>query len=773
MSFNSFIHYQWQNPNLRRTIYPFREQKLKDFLRIYKEIDLWAEYKDRPVPPILAAELTEEHSRLEMEQAVAELEEKQVQAAMLKIQAKYNDLLRRPEVIQLDNQISLLKRDMNSLNARKKVRDRQVDWYYRFAPQHPLYEKWKTDLEIISNNFDDLSRRLADLEGQRNRRIVPYLQEVESLEQRLSDISHLIEELKKTTKSLPGLSKSDTVTRQAVVSWLIQKYQRDLDRSGHDQLLQKVLERFEEQPWRFPKWLQYMVIHFSGMRYQSAHGSWADAKDLVKLIRLDDLKEQFLRSPEKELLPQLKQAVERLEASKSTAEKPLEVRGLERQQRVLNSPGWRQELLKIYSTWEMEALDKLSREQVLGELRALQGRFPPWAWKEIVSRTELRLDTNLPDWETLNKEEQRERWLAENEHWRELMNAWTGKDITGWRKAHGRTLDLIVTRAVCNEIAEHIQHLRGLDPTPGLTHKVQWYINRQKANPDCCYFIKPTRKEALLPGSSIFFLGWTSKIPNEWQIAQPTEMLLGSLEADKKIDLKKMNRRKLKSGEYEYQIAQEIKRISRSGKEDRTNQNRTKESDTLPKGTILTEWLRWTHEATVVEIVEMSTGVNVLTFETGQIGVNLRPLHRLIDHWDIFVGYSPPGKVEEDVLDNMLNPVTLLPEISEAPVMFEVEIVPAVPTAIELELDDVKVKRDKDLEIIASWNQLTLRQQQVIAMVVKGYTTREIATQLDTSTSNVRSHISRAMAAFGVHNRDDCREILRKWDFSSLGPLVK
>ena len=32
-----------------------------------------------------------------------------------------------------------------------------------------------------------------------------------------------------------------------------------------------------------------MVVHFSGMRYASAHGSWADPKDLLIDLRLADL----------------------------------------------------------------------------------------------------------------------------------------------------------------------------------------------------------------------------------------------------------------------------------------------------------------------------------------------------------------------------------------------------------------------------------------------------------------------------------------------------
>jgi hypothetical protein len=45
-----------------------------------------------------------------------------------------------------------------------------------------------------------------------------------------------------------------------------------------------VYQRFKKEPKRYPLWLQYMVVHFSGMRYASAHSSWADPKDL--LIRL-------------------------------------------------------------------------------------------------------------------------------------------------------------------------------------------------------------------------------------------------------------------------------------------------------------------------------------------------------------------------------------------------------------------------------------------------------------------------------------------------------
>jgi len=51
------MYFQWQNEVLLKTIYPLREMKLRDFLVYCKEIDLWAEYKDKKIEA-LQAEVT-------------------------------------------------------------------------------------------------------------------------------------------------------------------------------------------------------------------------------------------------------------------------------------------------------------------------------------------------------------------------------------------------------------------------------------------------------------------------------------------------------------------------------------------------------------------------------------------------------------------------------------------------------------------------------------------------------------------------------------------
>ena len=43
------IYFQWQNDILRKTIYPVRDMKLRHFLLYYKEVDLWAEFRDKKI----------------------------------------------------------------------------------------------------------------------------------------------------------------------------------------------------------------------------------------------------------------------------------------------------------------------------------------------------------------------------------------------------------------------------------------------------------------------------------------------------------------------------------------------------------------------------------------------------------------------------------------------------------------------------------------------------------------------------------------------------
>ena len=671
MSPNSNGKYQWQNPHLRKTIYPFREKKLRDFLLIYYEIDLWEEMRSKPVDSKAAAALIKLHTDAERELAVAKLEKDQIAKGLKALKVKHREVFRQPDVRTLRSQITRLKNQLAGLESTKKMRERQLEWYEKFAPDHPYHEKWKTELEELMVPYNNLQKELKDLEAEYNKKLSPFEAEAKALKQRESKNKQEFERLKEQEKDLPPLGRDGTVNQRAAARWLVYQFELELRSLDHDELLARVLRCFDEDPDRFPKWLQYMVIHFSGMRYRSAHGSWADPRELLEMVRLDDIEKQTSA----QLEPDKKKALAALKREKLKVKTPIEERRIDNRVRVLGSANWRKEVVKYKSAQVVAEVARLSDKQVLRELKSMKSRFPGWAWKEIVSRTDLRLEVTTDDWEELSREERLQRWKAESSHWREIMNTWERKDITSWRKEHGKTLELIVTRAVCNEIAEHIQHLRGVKPAAGLTAKPQWYINQQRLNPDLAYLKKPTQNADLRRGASILFLGWTSQRPNAWQIARPLPGidLLPAHTRPKKV--KKKNRNIVKDEEWRYQTGGTFERTSRPLVKKKVpipgKKGRFKEKNV--RGPLIHQWLRWTHEATVVEVADLTDGTYVLTFETGQIGLNLRPLRRMTNHWDIYVGYVSPAETEPENLDDMLDRKGILPPVMEEPLSFGID----------------------------------------------------------------------------------------------------
>lgn len=75
----------------------------------------------------------------------------------------------------------------------------------------------------------------------------------------------------------------------------------------------------------------------------------------------------------------------------------------------------------------------------------------------------------------------------------------------------------------------------------------------------------------------------------------------------------------------------------------------------------------------------------------------------------------------------------------------------------------MKAVEDKDT-YAAAWNSLSLREQQVTALVCLGYRSDEIASRLSISYETVRTHCKHVYAKFGL-NRQGLRLALKDWDF--------
>jgi hypothetical protein len=471
-----------------------------------------------------------------------------------------------------------------------------------------------------------------------------------------------------------------SISVRDIVRGKVDEYRSGLLDKNHQQLLEEIVHQFLNQPERYSLWLQYMVIHFSGMRYQSAHGSWADPKDLLLSLRIKSIENEIKRGGEdaiqalcEEKYQSYKSLVQEDASLGASREKPHRpklasttdkrwrqkidhhLRGLDPSRPY----GKRKALMDLRIDEESYEIEQLTEKQALDELEALKDELPVWMWKEIVRLTDLRLK-NVKDvnWEQLSPEEADDLYSREMSAYREILNKWKKDHLTGWREEHDRTQQLIVTRAVCNEVAEHIQHLRGHTPPGGLTAKPEWYLRKEKdpvlsRQADKPYLTKALQPEHFTSGASILWLRWVNSEPNAWRITRPLTLINGEGLLPREV-----NSSGWPSGGGNGNAFTRSANVTYVDEKGRSFQKRE------------TQWLRWIHEATVVAEAETADGPTVLTFETAlpyedrrqsTIGVfkhsasNLRYLVTRDVMNGTFVGYIPEGRLPISTMKEMLD----------------------------------------------------------------------------------------------------------------------
>ena len=506
-------------------------------------------------------------------------------------------------------------------------------------------------------------------------------QELEKVQQNLGVISSQAQTLQaefEANQATLNIVEADYMTQYTpdhpvnlkdIVRWRGEELKATLAQKNHAELLEEIVKRFLQEPERFPFWLQYMVIHFSGMRYASAHGSWADPRDFIARWQAYQIEKEFEKLDDA-LIEKLCAAKTTLYDPATTGEKPGLAQAEEKDWQTkrdnhLNAFGYggpktrRSELIALMVDEKKYDLQKMSNAQVDETLLALKDSLPGWMWKEVIRLTPLRVNlVNDPDWEKLTPEEDAERGAYQNSELRVLSGKWKEENMTLWREEHGRAHRLIVSRAVCNETAEHCQHLRGHRPPGGLTPKAPWYMSNEKdgklpGNPRP-YFKKARTEADYNVGASILWLRFGTQEPNAWQSAAP----LVTSEGDRLLPAEYYTRKGAGApGVWSYDESYPVKR-SRSYL-DENKQKATQQ-----------QWLRWIHEATVAEIGETAEGPVVLTYETAlpdddpalsAIGVFKHFSYNLLyesneeTYNGSFVGFVPEGQLPFDDLEEMLD----------------------------------------------------------------------------------------------------------------------
>ncbi|MCB9112125.1 MAG: hypothetical protein H6634_12860 [Anaerolineales bacterium] len=677
----AIYNFQWQNPILLKDIYPMRIQKLRDFLIYYKEADLWAEYKDKDIST-LSADVKEYENGMDMARA-AELKaylslknyfmtkdvkgffvqyspiEEEALALIQKnhdlfISAWPKDIRGERGFVQMRIQSFITQ--LGFLRDRIRYLQRQLEG---MLPDHP--NRPKVEAEYNLKNGSALPMVLEEMEK---------LREFDATYDKLGGPKL---EWYKLTKADPNYKVTEEeflvnydpkipVTVKDIVRLKVEQYTKTLEDKDQYQLLADIRARFEKEPKRFPLWLQYMIVHFSGMRYKSAHGSWADPKDLLVRLKLDEVKKAQAALSDADVAAKCAEKIAQYDGNdpnkpalaKATDKAWKDKVALHMQGVRANGPKTKraglESLVQEEARYEFMTL---TTDQALAKLAAMKSQFPAWAWKWIVMLTQLRVNNVTADgWETFTPEEDKTRFADLNLY--PILSKWATDNTGMWRPEHGRTQEIIVTRAVCNETAEHSQHIRGHLPPGGLTDNAARYVKLAAAKTPDVYFLHPTGAENYTQGASIFWLRYVNSQPSQWQVPKPTQDSngVGLVPAEY---LGKRPQPKGGKNAAPVPIPWEYK----GGGFTRTRTT----VDADKKKSTQTQWLRWIHEATVIEVVDIADGTYVYTFETSLPddfrGTSCLGIFRNTLRWNLddgtednynrsFVGYVPEGEVPLD-----------------------------------------------------------------------------------------------------------------------------
>jgi hypothetical protein len=681
------LNFQWQNEFLGKTIYPMRLNKLRDFLIYYKEVDLWVEYKDNDIST-LKADVTEYEQGME-----------NARIADFKMYSSLRDYFMLPDVKgyfvkykPIEEEAMALIQKNHALFSSSWPKDIRGERAFILS----RIESFKTQLGFLNDRIRFLQRQLEGMVAEHPNRtkvetefklkkesaLPMVLEEMEKLRQ-FEDTYNKLEgpklEWYKLTKADPNYKTSESeflvnydpkvpVTVKDIVRLKVEQFAKTLEGKNQYQLLTDIRARFEKEPKRFPLWLQYMVVHFSGMRYKSAHGSWADPKDLLIRLRVEEVKKAQASLSDADVAAKCAEKIAQYEGTDSN--KPALAKASEKawkdkialHMQGVKANGPKTKRAGLAALVEEEAryeFMSMTTEQALAKLEAMKSQLPAWAWKMIVMLTSLRVNhATDANWEAFTPEEDKVRFA---DPLYPLFSKWASDNTGMWRPEHGRSHEVIVTRAVCNETAEHAQHIRGHLPPGGLTDNAAQYVKLAAEKAPGAYFIHATGAEHYTQGASIFWLRYVTSEPSVWQIPKPTQDSNGM----GLVPAEFMGKRQQPKGGKNAPPAAAPWEYKGGG------MTRTRTTiDAEKKKATQNQWLRWIHEATVIEVTDTADGTYVYTFETSLPddfrGTSCLGVFRNSLRWNLadgdednynrsFVGYAPEGQVPLEHMKVMMD----------------------------------------------------------------------------------------------------------------------
>ena len=722
-TFKPDFAYAWQNRHVRQRVFPARESAFRSFLLVQKEKDLRAELQGPGFTAELASEIGQEilteRKRLQEELAEHARLRKQATAELQTAQAETRRHLADPGVREQQRQQRKLEEQRKRLAWRAEAEQRRIAELEKKGDNLKPAERVELDkrrdqLAGINAELEPTVQSLSEVSGALQAGMEP----LSAAEARLKGEIKEHQKAEATLRSQlapisGGVDSRKRATRETAVQWRLRQFSQSILAMDHDELLGLILDEFDADKdfTRYPKQLRYLVIHFSGMRYDSAHRTWGPPQELLATLKEQQIRELFAdadertveheaRAAEAAIEDELKSAgigrarkAELLAAQKGLdapaavhaqllAKNPREARAfedleaaersraaavalgdaegaqedsqrIEQLERQIAAPQLKRiraqlaeadrkrlkTLLDFRVREARQAMSGLSDLKALSVLQAMKDRFPPWVWREVMRRTQLRVNVTDPSWDDPVKAKDLDLKDPAAARWQAILKGWP-HEPTIWNEKHGKDYEIVATAVVCNQLAEHAQHLHGKKLAQGIPAAVNWYQARAAeaaAKPvtgsDRAFFIRPTKAQDFVTGSGLFWAHFESK--KEKAKGNMAHRLQG---IDFLTEGKKVIVDGLEENGWTYHVAAngDITRTKGEG------------------AAAQLQWFAWQHEATVVDRTEGK----IITFETS-FGARIHTwtLRSLVDpmsepwlrdkHEDtnVFVGFAPEGKV--------------------------------------------------------------------------------------------------------------------------------
>ena len=166
----------------------------------------------------------------------------------------------------------------NTLKAFDEVLDQMKDFWSMLNSAGKTEDQLQGEINDKEQESDGIQAAIASLK----KATTGWEREIQELNERVLEV---------TEQNYISEYRPVPPTMKDIIEMKLDEYRETvLKVDGQDrdqyQLLALLIGRFKKEPRRYPRWLQYMIVHFSGMRYASSHGSWADPKDLYLSLRI-------------------------------------------------------------------------------------------------------------------------------------------------------------------------------------------------------------------------------------------------------------------------------------------------------------------------------------------------------------------------------------------------------------------------------------------------------------------------------------------------------